>query len=108
MKYTKMFLQKGDGKKIYKVYISKNARKAINSHIEFLARININASQKLFNKFLEKISSLDFMPNRGQVIKEFNKNRRKLVINKKFIILYSIFKDIIYIENIINTNMKNI
>lgn len=98
---------KGDGKTIYKVYISKKARKAINSHVRFLARVNINASQKLFNKFLEKISSLDFMPNRGQVVKLFIENRRKLVINKKFIILYSIYKNVIYIENIINAKMKS-
>lgn len=64
------------------------------------------AARRLFDRLLEKISSLNFMPNRGQVIKSFNKNRKKLVIDKKFIILYSIFENKIYIENIINTKMK--
>ena len=107
MKYIKRFLQKGDGKIIYKIFISKRARKAINSHIEFLARINIEASQKLFNKFLEKISSLDFMPTRGQILKAFNKNIRKLVINKRFLILYSIVKEDIHIYSIVDTRRNN-
>lgn len=106
MKYTKKFLSKGDGQTIYKIFISKRARKAINSHVRFLARVNINASQKLFNKFLEKISSLDFMPNRGQIIKIFNKNLRKLVINKKIIILYSILEKEIHIYSVIDTRRK--
>lgn len=76
------------------------------SHIAFLARVSEMAARRLFDRLLEKISSLNFMPNRGQVIKSFNKNRKKLVIDKKFIILYSIFENKIYIENIINTKMK--
>ena len=76
------------------------------SHIAFLTRVSEMAARRLFDRLLEKISSLNFMPNRGQVIKSFNKNRKKLVINKKFIILYSIFENKIYIENIINTKMK--
>ena len=75
-------------------------------HIAFLAIVNEQAAKKLFDKLLEKISSLNFMPNRGQVIKVFNKNRKKLIIDKKFIILYSVFKNQIYIENIINSKMK--
>lgn len=75
-------------------------------HVSFLARINIDVSQRLFEKILEKISSLDFMPFRGRVIKHFNKNRRKLIVNKYLIILYTNRKNTIYIENIINTKMK--
>lgn len=86
--------------------ISKSAQEDMQSHIAFLARVSEQAAKKLFDKLLEKISSLNFMPNRGQVIKKFNKNRKKLVIDKKFIILYSIFKNKIYIESIINTKMK--
>ena len=35
------------------------------SHIAFLAKVSERSAEKLFNKFLEKISSLNFMPNRG-------------------------------------------
>lgn len=100
------YLQRGDGKAIYKILISKQAQEDMQSHIAFLARVSEMAARRLFDRLLEKISSLNFMPNRGQVIKSFNKNRKKLVIDKKFIILYSIFENKIYIENIINTKMK--
>lgn len=100
------FSQRGDGKIIYKVLISEQAQVDMQSHIAFLARVSEQAAKKIFDKLLEKIGSLNFMPNRGQVIKTFNKNRKKLVIDKKFIILYSIFKNKIYIENVINSRMK--
>lgn len=82
------------------------AEKDIQNHVGFLARINTEASQRLFEKILEKISSLDFKPFRGRVIKHFNQNRRKLIVNKHFNILYTKRKNIIYIENIINNKMK--
>lgn len=82
------------------------AQEDMQSHIAFLARVSESAAKNLFNKLLEKISSLNFMPNRGQVIKTFNKNRKKLIIDKKFTILYSIYNNKIYIESIINSKMK--
>ena len=108
MKFIGMYSQKGDGKTTtYKILISTKAIKTINSHVRFLARINVEASQKLFSKFLEKISSLDFMPTRGQVIKVFDTNRRKLVIDKKFVILYSIVREEIHIYGIVDTRRNN-
>lgn len=101
-----MYLQRGDGKIIYKVLISEQAQEDMQSHIAFLTRVSEMTAKKLFDKLLEKISSLNFMPNRGQVIKTFNKNRKKLIIDKKFLILYSIFNNKIYIESIINSKMK--
>lgn len=100
------YLEKGVKAIEYKILISKQAQEDMQYHIAFLAKVSENAAKRLFDNLLEKISSLNFMPHRGQIIKMFNKNRKKLVIDKKIIILYSIFKNNIYIENIINTKMK--
>lgn len=101
-----IYLEKGDKTIEYKILISKQAQEDMQHHIAFLAKVSEKAAKILFEKLLEKISSLNFMPNRGQVIKVFNKNRKKLIIDKKFIILYSIFNNKIYIETIINSKMK--
>ena len=48
----------------YRVLVSGRARDMLFEHARFLAQVNIEAGEKLFDQFEERVSSLEEMPER--------------------------------------------
>jgi len=76
------------------------------SSIEFLSNININSAKKLGNEFFTTVNLLKFYPYRFPVC-YINLNNsisyRKIVINKKYIILYYINQNNVFVDLFLDT-----
>ena len=91
--------------KRYKVVISQRAKSEIKNHINFLARVNIEAAKSLKSNIIKDIKSLEFMPQRNSfLINEFisaNKYHRMLC-QKRYLLLYQIKDDTVYLDFVID------
>lgn len=70
-------------------------------HVKFLANVNVKAAYRLANKIHEEIMTLKYNPKRTskyEIIK--NCQYRKLIINKKYLVIYFINQETIYIDYI--------
>lgn len=70
-------------------------------HVKFLANVNVKAAYRLSNKIQEEIMTLKYNPKRTskyEIIK--NCQYRKLIINKKYLVIYFINQETIYIDYI--------
>ena len=70
-------------------------------HVKFLANVNVKAAYRLANKIQEEIITLKYNPKRTskyEIIK--NSQYRKLIINKKYLVIYFINQETIYIDYI--------
>lgn len=94
----------------YNVYITNNAKMMINRHIRFLNNVNVKASIRLKQTFKEYIIILKHFPRIGRKINQTNKKLpftiRKMVINKRYILIYAIYKNNIFIEAILDVRQN--
>ena len=70
-------------------------------HVKFLANVNVKAAYRLANKIQEEIITLKYNPKRTskyEIIK--NCQYRRLIINKKYLVIYFINQETIYIDYI--------
>ena len=70
-------------------------------HVKFLANVNVKAAYRLANKIQEEIITLKYNPKRTskyEIIK--NCQYRKLIIHKKYLVIYFINQETIYIDYI--------
>ena len=89
----------------YRVIISDQAKQNLLLHVRFLAQINKSAAQKLRQRIVTEIRSLEQMPNRYPFLNaEFippNKYH-KLYVENYYLILYQIRDDIVYVDWIVD------
>ena len=92
--------------KQYNVVISRRAKSEIENHVNFLARVNIEAAKTLKSNFIKDIKSLEFMPQRNSfLINEFipaNKYH-KMLCQKRYLLLYQIKDDMVYLDFVIDS-----
>ena len=70
-------------------------------HVKFLAKVNVKAPDREANKIQEDSITLKYNPKRTskyEIIK--NCQYRKLIINKKYLVIYFINQETIYIDYI--------
>lgn len=90
---------------LYKVIVSSGAAKEIAIHVDFLARVNEKAAKKLKKELLENICSLNDMPQRNSFFRSDmvqNNKYRKMFSAKRYLILYQIIEDTVYVDFIID------
>lgn len=89
----------------YRVIISDQAKQNLLLHVRFLAQINKSAAQKLRQRIVAEIRSLEQMPHRYPFLNaEFippNKYH-KLYVENFYLILYQIRDDIVYVDWIVD------
>lgn len=89
----------------YRVFISDRAKQDLLLHVRFLAQINKSAAQKLRQRLVTEIRSLEQMPHRYPFLNaEFippNKYH-KLYVDNHYLILYQIRDDIVYVDWIVD------
>ena len=82
----------------------------LDNHINFLNRVSVNAAIKLKKNVREYLIILKHFPKIGQKISLNKKNLfqlRRLVINKRYILIYFIVKNNIFIDAILDSRQKN-
>lgn len=90
----------------YTVNVSERAAKMLASHAAFLAQVNIEAAERLVVSFEKAAESLQVMPHRCSWLtgEYMPKNKyRALVFENRYMIIFQIKDDTIYIEYILDS-----
>ena len=77
----------------------------LKNHIRFLASININAAKKYKYTIFRAIKKLKYMPEKYPYIENEilpKKKYHKLIVNKRYLIIYQINFYIVYIDYILD------
>lgn len=94
----------------YNITVSPKAIKQLGQHVNFLSNINKNAAKTKYRQIMDGINSLTTMPKRCSFFNELymppNKYR-KLPIDKYYLIIFRIQKDIVYIDYIFDVRQNN-
>lgn len=89
--------------KHYKVIISERAKEMLIKHIHFLAEVNLEAADRLREEIIAAAKSLQHFPKRNSWLSDplLSANKyRKLIINKRYLLIYQIKDDTVYIDYI--------
>lgn len=84
-----------------KILISNKAKLDLYLHSFYKRKYSKSSSKKFFEDFNSSIQSLSLFPYMYPKISA-NNSYRKVLFNKKYLIIYLIENDIIYIDSIIN------
>lgn len=91
--------------KLYEVVVSDRAADMIVQHVRFMAQVSLEASNKIRLEIIDAAKSLRNFPERNSwlIDKALPTNKyRKMIINKRYLLIYQIKDDIVYIEYIID------
>ena len=94
----------------YQVLVSGRARDMLFEHAKFLAQVSINAGEKLFDEFEERVISLEDMPERCAYYDNpyvRPGKYRKLALGNHLLILFQIADNKVYIDLIIDGRAEN-
>ena len=89
----------------YNVLVSGRARDLLFEHARFLAQVSVQAAEKLFDQFEDRVSSLEEMPERCAFYDNpFVQPRkyRKLFLGNNLLILFQIIDSTVLIELVID------
>jgi len=90
----------------YQVIIDPSASDKLYEHFEFLARVNVDAANRLLDKLLSDIRSLESMPFRNPV---YNRpylpigKYRYMISNKRYHIVYQISDSFVFVDDILDS-----
>jgi len=89
---------------MYNVSISPRISKDINKHLDFLAKVSIKAAERLEKDFAEKIATLCETPTSNQILvfKGENTMYRKLFVPKRYLILYEIEGNNVFVDYVVD------
>ncbi len=91
--------------KEHEVIISDKAAEMLVSHVHFLAGVNPQASDVLREKVTQAAMSLTYFPERNPFISNplFIANKyRKMIIDKRYILVYQIVSQTVYVEYVLD------
>ncbi len=94
----------------YNIYLTNNANNMIKRHILFLSKVSVKTSIKLKQTFKEYIIILKHYPKLGKKLnfkREKPPSIRKMVIDKRYILIYFIINNNIYIDTILDSRQNN-
>lgn len=93
------------GDKKFLVIISDKASEMLVSHARFLAQVSENAAQKLIEDFMDSAKSLEKFPEQNPWLSDpalpINKYR-KLLIYKKYLLIYQIKGNKVYVDYVVD------
>ena len=92
-------------KKLYQVIISEKATEMLIQHVRFVAKVSQAAANSLRIEIITASKSLQEFPERnswlGDPLLAENKYR-KMIISKRYLLIYQIKSDTVYIEYILD------
>lgn len=88
----------------YKVLISGEAKQMLSEHVYFLAQVDPKSAEDFRDEIIKGIRSLEKIPERYPLFEPENRFSffRKMFIPKRYLVLYLIEKDTVYIEYILD------
>lgn len=89
----------------YKVVVSDKAKRMLGMHIRFIAQVNGNSAKTQKEKIMNALRSLSRFPQRFPFFDEIYipKNKyHKMYVEKRYIILYQIQDDTVYVDYILD------
>lgn len=95
---------------VYKVFHTRKSRRMLKKHMRFLSKVSLPATVKLKKKIDNYIDTLKVFPRTGSKVyfeEELPSKYRKMVINKRYILIYFINKNNVYIETILDARQRN-
>lgn len=95
----------GSRDKLYTVIISDRAADMLLEHLRFIAQASIESADRLRIEIIEAAKSLEQFPGRNLRLSDpalpVNKYR-KMVINRRYLIIYQIRADMVFVEYILD------
>ncbi len=91
--------------KLYKVIISERATDMLIEHVRFMAEVSQQAAEKLRAEIIEASESLQSLPERNSWLSDplLSANKyRKMIIDKRYLLIYKVRKDAVYIDYILD------
>ena len=89
----------------YKVVVSKTATSVLVSHASFLAKVSVEAAERLTSEFEKSANSLSQMPQRNPwLIADYipKHQYRCLPFEKRYLIIYQIIDETVYIDYVLD------
>lgn len=89
----------------YKIVVSDKAKRMLGIHIRFIAQVNRNSAKTQKEKIMNALRSLSRFPQRFPFFDEIYipKNKyHKMYVEKRYIILYQIQDDTVYVDYILD------
>lgn len=89
----------------YKIVVSDKAKRMLGIHIRFIAQVNSNSAKTQKEKIMNALRSLSRFPQRFPFFDEIYipKNKyHKMYVEKRYIILYQIQDDTVYVDYILD------
>lgn len=90
---------------MYKIIISDKAKRMLGQHIAFIAKVNKQVAKDTKNQIISSIKSLNNIPQRYPFLEaDFIPHNKyhKLIINRRYIALFQIKDNTIYIDYILD------
>jgi len=90
---------------LYKIIVSDRATEMLMQHVRFMAQISLQAADKLRAEIKEAAKSLENFPERNSWLSDPvlpASKYRKMIINKRYLLIYQIRADSVYIEYILD------
>jgi hypothetical protein len=90
---------------LYKIIVSDRAIEMLMQHVRFMAQISLQAADKLRAEIIEAAKSLENFPERNSWLSDPvlpASKYRKMIINKRYLLIYQIRADSVYIEYILD------
>lgn len=91
--------------KLYKVIVSDRAADMMIHHVRFMAQVSFQAAEKLRTEIIKAAKSLENFPERNSWLSDPVLpaiKYRKMIINKRYLLIYQIKDDLVYIEYILD------
>ena len=89
--------------------MTNEAKTMLDKHLDFLGQVSVNAVIKLKKTIKEYLIILKHFPRIGKILysSKLPLQYRTLVVHKKYILIYYIVKNNIYIKTILDTRQNN-
>ncbi len=94
-----------NSEKEYQVIVSDRFAEMLVNHVRFVAQVSRQAAEKLRKAIVKQIRTLEHMPQRNNWfnVELIQTNKyRKLVVEKRYLILYQIKDDCVYVDYILD------
>lgn len=89
----------------FNVVVSKKATSMLVSHASFLAKVSVDAAERLVGEFEKTANSLKNMPNRNPwLIADYipRHQYRYITFEKRYLIIYQIIDNNVYIDYVLD------
>ena len=88
----------------YKVKVSEQANFMLAEHSYFLARVSIEAAEKLMEDMAAGFESLSVMPERCPLLNQESNIGvyRKLLVAKWYLVIYKVVEDTVYVDYVLD------